>query len=65
MSEGSYVMTPRFGQVKINEMFASEQDARIAGYVETAHYWDDPEYGILGKSLDMYHMIFAGFCKKK
>ena len=26
-------------------------------------YYDDPYYGIAGKSLDMYHMKFAGYHK--
>lgn len=64
MKKGDYVMTPRFLRVKIQEVYDSESEARKAGFTETTHYWDDPEFGIYGKSLDMYHMIFAGFRKE-
>ena len=63
MEKGKYILTPRFGRVKIEEVYSSESEARKEGYTETAHYWDDPEYGIYGKSLDMYHMQFAAFKK--
>ena len=63
MQKGDIVKTPRFLTVRIDEVFDSEQEARKAGYTETTHYWDDPEYGIYGKSLDMYHMVFAAFKK--
>ena len=63
MKTGDTVKVPRFLRVRINEVFNSEQEAREAGYTETTHYWDDPEYGIYGKSLDMYHMVFAAFKK--
>ena len=63
MKKGDYVNTPRFLKVQIKEVFDSEREARKNGYTETTHYWDDPEYGIYGKSLDMYHMIFAAFKK--
>ena len=65
MKKGDYVNTRRFGKVKLEEVYSSESEARMAGYTETTHYWDDPEYGVYGKSLDMYHMIFAGFRKEK
>ena len=64
MKKGDYVQTPRFLRVKIEDVFDSEKEARKAGYTETTHYWDDPEYGVYGKSLDMYHMVFAAFRKK-
>ena len=65
MKKGEYVQTRRFGRVKIEEVFNSEFDARMAGFTETTHYWDDPDYGVYGKSLDMYHMVFAGFRKEQ
>ena len=63
MKKGDYVYTPRFLRVKIEEVYNSETEARQAGYTETTHYWNDPEYGVYGKTLDMYHMQFAGFRK--
>lgn len=63
MEKGDYVNTPRFLRVKIEEMYDNETEAKNAGYTETTHYWDDPEYGVYGKSIDMYHMKFAGFKK--
>lgn len=64
MKKGDYVKTNRFGTVKLEEVFDDEFKARMAGYTETTHYWDDPDYGVYGKSLDMYHMVFAGFKKE-
>ncbi len=63
MKKGDYVQTRRFGRVKIEEVFETERMARGNGFTETTHYWDDPEYGVYGKSLDMYHMEFAAFKK--
>ena len=65
MTKGFSVMTPRFGMVKIAEIFENEDAARRAGYTETTHYWDDPEFGVYGKSIDMYHMQFAAFKKEE
>ena len=63
MKKGDYVQTPRFGGVWIEEVYDNEFKARMDGFTETTHYWDDPEYGINGKSLDMYHMKFAAYKK--
>ena len=65
MKKGDYVYTPRFSRVLIEEVYNSESEAYQNGYTETTHYWDDPEYGIYGKSLDMYHMEFAAFKRNK
>lgn len=62
MKVNDYVCTPRFCTVKIEKMFTSENEARKEGYTEPTHY-ENAGYGILGKSLDMYHMKFAGYCK--
>lgn len=62
MKIGEHYNTPRFCTVRIKEMFDSRSDAVHAGYKEPT-YWDNAEYGILGKSLDMYHMEFAGYRK--
>lgn len=63
MKKGDYIQTRRFGKVRIEDVYDSEFKARMAGYTETTHYWDDEDYGIYGKSLDMYHMVFAAFRK--
>lgn len=61
MKIGDFVYTPRFCTVQIKEIFASEAEARAAGYREPTYY--SGEYIILGKSLDMYHMEFAAIPK--
>lgn len=63
IKKGDVVFTPRFLNVQIEEVYASEAEARQAGFKETTHYWDDPEYGINGKSLDINRMCFAAFRK--
>lgn len=60
MQEGDWIYTPRFCTVKIKEVFADKTDARSAGYTEPTYY-ENPEYGVAGKSLDMYHMEFAAY----
>ena len=62
MNIGSYVQTPRFCTVRIDAVFSEEQEARSCGYTEPTHY-RGADYIILGKSLDMYHMIFAAVPK--
>ena len=62
MKKGDYVSTPRFLRVEIQEIFDSESDAVRAGYKEPTHYRSD-EYGILGKSIDRFHMEFAAYKK--
>ena len=54
MKIGDSVYTPRFCTVRINAIFATEAEARAAGYCEPTYYKGD--HIILGKSLDMYHM---------
>ena len=63
MKTGDKVYTERFCTVTIAEMFDNEESARLAGYTEPTYY-RDPDYGILGKSEDMYHMTFAGYKKE-
>ena len=62
MRQGDRVYTPRFCTVQIAEVYGTETEAKQAGYTEPT-YWRDIEYGILGKSLDAYHMRFAGYHK--
>ena len=62
MKKGDKVYTPRFCTVEIKKVFRSKENAYKAGYKEPTYY-DDHQYGVLGKSLDMYHMVFAGYRK--
>lgn len=59
MKIGDYVRTPRFCNVRISEIFHSEQDAYQAGYVEPTYYKDPSGVKVLGKSIDMYTMKFS------
>ena len=47
MKKGDYVDTPRFLKVRIEEVYNSEAEARKAGFTETTHYWNDPEFGVM------------------
>lgn len=62
MKIGDIIYTPRFCTVRIKEIFENKEAARKNGYEEPTYY-DDPEWGIVGKSLDMYHMAFAAYRK--
>ena len=63
MKKGARVETPRFCTVRVKEVYESALEAMEAGYKEPTFY-ENPEHGILGKSLDLYHMEFAAFRKK-
>lgn len=61
MKKGDYVSTPRFCTVKIEDVFETEQDAKMNGYTEPTHYkyqYSDG-YDILGKHTDLNRMNFA------
>ena len=62
MKKGDYIRTPRFMNVRIEKVFRSEDNARKAGFTEPTHY-NDSSYGIYGKSVDQYKMLFAAFKK--
>ena len=62
MKVGDRVNTPRFCTVRIKEVFDSREEAAQAGYKEPTFY--EGEYGVAGKSLDMYHMEFAAYRKE-
>lgn len=62
MKKGDYVTTPRFLNVKIEEVFSSIEAAKEAGFVETTHY-ENSQYGILGRSLGLNRMEFAAYKK--
>ncbi len=60
---GDYVRTPRFLEVRINEVFGSENEMRQAGYTEPTHYMNY-EWSIRGKSIGINRMIFAA-CRRE
>lgn len=62
MKKGDRVYTPRFCTVKLDKVFRNEANARKAGYTEPTHT-DIDGYGILGKTIDAYHMTFAAYRK--
>lgn len=62
MRKGDRVYTPRFCTVEIKEVFENRDAAFNAGYTEPTYY-QDAEYDIRGKSLDLYHMTFAAYHK--
>lgn len=55
---GDYVRTPRFLNVRIENVFSSEEDMRKAGYTEPTHFVD-PDYVVRGKSIGINRMVFA------
>lgn len=57
MKIDDFVYTPRFCTVRISAVFATEAEARAAGFCEPTYYKGN--HIILGKSLDVYHMEFA------
>lgn len=62
LKKGSRVYTPRFCTVVIKEVFDSEEEAKKEGYQEPTFY-EDPDYGIRGRSIDINRMEFAAFKK--
>lgn len=62
MKIGDKIYTPRFCTVRIKEIFESREAAQENGYGEPTYY-NDTEWRIVGKSLDMYHMAFAAYRK--
>jgi hypothetical protein len=62
MKLGDKVYTPRFCTVKINAIFADENEARECGYYEPTHYNSD-EYIIVGKHIGTNLMKFAAVHK--
>jgi hypothetical protein len=57
MEAGDYVNTPRFLQVRIQEIFATVKEMYTAGYYEPTHY--KGAYQIQGKHIGENRMIFA------
>lgn len=62
IEKGDYVKTPRFMTVTISDVLTKDE-ARVQGFIEPTHYWDDPDYDILGKHTGINRMIFAAVIK--
>lgn len=63
MKEGSYVQTPRFGQVRIQEVFDSRAEAWKKGYREETYVTTNDGYGVAGKTMGYNLMVFAAYRK--
>jgi hypothetical protein len=59
---GDLIRTPRFLTVKIVKVFDNDREARQEGYTEPTHY-DDAEYDIFGKHIELNRMTFAAVKK--
>ena len=55
---GQRIWTDRFMNVRIAAIFADRAEAEACGYTEPTHSAYE-DVVVLGKSIDMYHMIFA------
>lgn len=62
--KGSFVHTPRFLSVMLEEVFANRENALTAGFTEPTHYESD-YFDVLGKSLGNNRMAFAAAMKTK
>ena len=62
--KGSFVHTPRFLSVMLEEVFASRENALVAGFTEPTHYKSD-YFDVLGRSLGNNQMTFAAALKTK
>lgn len=61
MKKGDYIYTPRFCNVRIEEVFENRDETRENGYTEPTHYKGD--YEVLGKSIGVNRMVFAAVKK--
>lgn len=59
MKDGDRVYTPRFCTVIIERVFNNPMEAQKEGFTEPTHFHKNG-WTVFGKSLDMYHMEFAG-----
>ncbi|MCM1191056.1 MAG: hypothetical protein NC548_55075 [Lachnospiraceae bacterium] len=64
MKVGDYIFTPRFCFVRIENIYLSEELLEKAGYTEPTYCQND-DYVIRGKSIDMFHMLFAAAPRKR
>lgn len=60
MKKGDFITTPRYGEIRLQAVYESLEEARKAGYKEDTWY-KDPAYGILGKDLGKDLMAFAAY----
>ena len=65
MQKGDVVKTPRFLSVKIAEVFDSKEVAYQQGFHAPTHYWNDPEWDVLGKHTGENRMVFAAVKKER
>ena len=63
IQKGDCIHTPRFLNVKIQEVFSSAEDLKKAGYTETTHFMDE-DFEVYGKSLGENRMEFAAGRKR-
>ena len=63
MNKGDYIYTPRFCNVRIEEVFENRDEVRENGYTEQTHYRGD--YDVLGKSIGVNRMVFAAVKKQE
>lgn len=63
MNIGEWINTPRFCNVRIDEIFESREKAFSEKFTEPTHYHKDPEYDVFGKSIQKDRMIFAAVKK--
>lgn len=61
MNKGDYIYTPRFCNVRIEEVFENRDEAMENGYTEPTYYKGD--YDVLGKSIGVNRMVFAAVKK--
>lgn len=64
IKKGDSVNTPRFLNVKIEEVFPSANAANEAGYIEPTYYEDD-SYAVLGKLIGENRVVFAAAERQK
>lgn len=60
MKKNDTIKTPRFCTVRIEEVYPDKTSANEAGYTEPTYYRNDG-YVVLGKSIDLHHMVFAAY----
>ena len=58
LKKGDSLYSPRFCTIWLDEVFDSVEELRAAGFNEPT-YFNNKRWEIRGKSIDMYHMLFA------
>ena len=62
MKPGDLVSVPRFGLVKIDNVYANYHECYRRGYKELT-YFDSEEWGIIGKVIATNTITFAAYRK--